>query len=75
MSVKLSRELAKLPIEKYRLPKDGRKWQAVARNRMMLADFSALTAMEMVRASFPVSPQWRRSLGGPNRKRITCWPT
>ena len=39
MSVKLSRELAVLPVEKYRLPKDGRKWQAVARNRMMLADF------------------------------------
>jgi len=39
MSVKLSRQLAVLPVEKYRLPKDGRKWQAVARNRMMLADF------------------------------------
>jgi hypothetical protein len=38
-SVKLSRELAVIPVEKYRLPKDRRKWSAVARNRMMLADF------------------------------------
>jgi hypothetical protein len=37
--LKLSRELAKIPVEKYRMSKDGRKWAAVARNRMMLADF------------------------------------
>src|SRR5216684_1535646 len=38
-SRKLSRELAAVPIEKYRMWKDGRKWNAVARERMALADF------------------------------------
>ena len=38
-SVKLSRELAKIPIDKYRLAEDGRKWKAISRDRMGLAEF------------------------------------
>lgn len=41
MSIKLSRELARISIEKYRMAKDGRKWSAAARNRMSLAEFLA----------------------------------
>jgi len=38
-SRKLSRELAAIPIERYRMWKDGRKWKAVAGERMSLAEF------------------------------------
>jgi hypothetical protein len=38
-SVKLSRELAEIPIHRYRMAKDTRKWKAVAQNRMALAEF------------------------------------
>ena len=40
--LKLSRDLAKVPIDRYRLPKDGRKWKAVARQRMALAEWLAI---------------------------------
>jgi len=38
-SVKLSRSLATIPIDRYRMAKDARKWKAVAQNRMALAEF------------------------------------
>jgi hypothetical protein len=38
-SVKLSRELAKIPVGKYRLEEDGRKWKAICHDRMGLAGF------------------------------------
>jgi hypothetical protein len=38
-SLKLSRELAKIPVEKYRLAEDGRKWKAISHDRMGLAGF------------------------------------
>jgi len=38
-SMMLARELAKIPIERYKLPQDGRKWKVIARDRMGLADF------------------------------------
>ena len=37
--LKLSRDLAKIPVERYKLPSDGRKWQHVARERMALAEW------------------------------------
>jgi hypothetical protein len=38
-SLKLSRDLREVPVELYRLPTDGRKWKAVARERMALAEW------------------------------------
>ena len=41
--LRLSRDLSKVPLERYRLPeKDGRKWKAIARERMALAEWLAL---------------------------------
>lgn len=39
--LRLSRDLRNVPLEKYRLPKDGRKWKAIARDRMALAEWLA----------------------------------
>lgn len=39
--LKLSRDLAKVPVEAYRLPEDGRKWKSIARDRMALAEWLA----------------------------------
>ena len=38
-AMKLSRQLASVPVEKYRMEKDGRKWKTVALDRMALADW------------------------------------
>jgi hypothetical protein len=41
--LRLSRDLGKVPAEKYRLvEKDGRKWRAIARDRMSLAEWLAI---------------------------------
>jgi hypothetical protein len=37
--LKLSRDLREVPVERYRLPTDGRKWKAIARERMALAEW------------------------------------
>jgi hypothetical protein len=41
LPLKLSRDLREIPVERYRLPKDGRKWKAIARDRMSLAGWLA----------------------------------
>jgi hypothetical protein len=38
-SVKLSRDLRVIPVDKYRLPRDGRKWKGAALQRMQLAEW------------------------------------
>jgi hypothetical protein len=40
--LRLSRDLGKVPVENYRLAKDGRKWRAIARDRMSLAEWLAI---------------------------------
>lgn len=37
--LRLSRDLRDIPLDRYRLPKDGRKWKAIARERMALAEW------------------------------------
>jgi hypothetical protein len=39
--LRLSRDLREIPVDKYRLAKDGRKWKAIARERMALAEWLA----------------------------------
>jgi hypothetical protein len=39
--LRLSRDLREIPVHKYRLPKDRRKWKAIARERMALAEWLA----------------------------------
>jgi hypothetical protein len=38
-SLKLSRDLRGIPVDRYRLPSDGRKWKVIARERMALAEW------------------------------------
>jgi hypothetical protein len=41
--LRLSRDLARVPLDRYRIPeKDGRKWKAIARQRMALAEWLAI---------------------------------
>ena len=39
--LRLSRDLRNVPLDKYRLPKEGRKWKTIARQRMALAEWLA----------------------------------
>lgn len=39
--LRLSRDLREIPVHNYRLPKDRRKWKAIARERMALAEWLA----------------------------------
>ena len=39
--LRLSRDLRDIPMVRYRLPRDGRKWRAIARERMALAEWLA----------------------------------
>ena len=41
-ALRLSRDLGNVPVENYRLAKDGRKWRAIARDRMSLAEWLAI---------------------------------
>lgn len=40
--LRLSRDLGRVSVENYRLAKDGRKWRAIARDRMSLAEWLAI---------------------------------
>jgi hypothetical protein len=41
--LRLSRDLSRVPLDRYRIPeKDGRKWKAIARERMALAEWLAI---------------------------------
>jgi hypothetical protein len=40
-ALRLSRDLRNIPVDRYRLPRDGRKWKSIARKRMGLAEWLA----------------------------------
>jgi hypothetical protein len=40
-ALRLSRDLREIPLDRYKLDKDGRKWKAIARERMALAEWLA----------------------------------
>lgn len=67
-SLKLSRDLAKIPVERYRLPKDGRKWKSIARQRMALAEWLAGHGDGDGSRIFPSAETMTRHFGWSRRK-------
>ena len=66
--LKLSRDLGKVPVDRYRLPKDGRKWKAVARERMALAEWLAIHGNGDGSRISPAEKSMTRHFGWSRRK-------
>jgi hypothetical protein len=66
--LKLSRDLSKMPVERYRLPKDGRKWKRVACERMALAGWLAVHGDGDGSRIFPSVKSMIRHFGWSRRK-------
>lgn len=67
--LRLSRDLAGVPLERYRLQKtDGRKWKSIARERMALAEWLAVHGDGDGSRIFPSERSMTRHFGWSRRK-------
>jgi hypothetical protein len=66
--LKLSRDLRNVPVERYRLEKDGRKWRVIARERMALAEWLGTHADYDGSRIFPSVKSMSRHFGWSRRK-------
>ena len=66
--LKLSRALAKIPVDRYRLPSDGRKWQHIARERMSLAEWLGVHGDGDGSHIYPAIETMRKHFGWSRRK-------
>lgn len=66
--LRLSRDLRNVPLNRYRLPKDGRKWKTVARERMALAEWLATHGDADGSRIYPSEKSMSRHFGWSRRK-------
>ena len=65
--LRLSRDLRNVPLHKYRLPTDGKKWKPIARQRMALAEWLATHGDPDGSRIYPGEPSMTRHFGWSRR--------